>query len=675
MRELRDEIQEALDHINPADCDYTEWLNVGMTLKNEGLPFDMWDQWSLRDPDRFKSGKCLYKWNTFDRDGLNKDTIFWLCRRKSGHIVHGSGDWKKTYYQPAKPITHKPKILKKEPGEEWDPKKDMIAYLSALYDSDDYVSYTTACAWNEEKGKWEPRAGVHGRTAGQLIEELKQASSIEEVLGDYNREAGAWITINPTDGKGKGKDNITDYRYALVEADESSIEDQCNKYVEMNLPVVCLVYSGSRSAHAVVHVGAKTKDEHAQRFDKLLQVCEEHGLKMDPNNRDVSRLSRAPGFLRNGHKQFLMAKSFGAASWDEWEASLYVSNLPEEIPLSAMVNPPPLRYPLIDGYLREEESLLLSGAPKAGKSYLTYQMALAIATGRKWLNHRCRQKTVLYLDGELSPELIANRFKAIQEKMLIPVFPDNLHVISTKSKMISLDDIASDLEHYPGKYEVIIIDPLYMFIDVDENDNSQMASQMKMIRRMNAAGASVIVVHHMSKGIQAGKASIDRASGAGVLGRFFDSVVTLNKLDDEAEDHGIAERIEADTRSFRKPEPLNVWFDEFHTIDTGGDLSCRSYFNPLKANIEKKNENIVSKTMHCYHWMNENGKLDSDKTFSVQDYRSAYGKEYGKEPPRNTAYDHLEKAGFSYEKKGKIRRYYLSDPESSEEPEDDEEAG
>lgn len=42
---------------------------------------------------------------------------------------------------------------------------------------------------------------------------------IGRVLGDYSPEAGAWIRFNPLDGKGVKNENVTDFRYALVESD------------------------------------------------------------------------------------------------------------------------------------------------------------------------------------------------------------------------------------------------------------------------------------------------------------------------------------------------------------------------------------------------------------------------------------------------------------------------
>ena len=56
------------------------------------------------------------------------------------------------------------------------------------------------------------------------------------MLGDYKEEAGAWIRFNPLDGNGVKNENVTDYRYALIESDDMPIEDQNAIVRELELP-------------------------------------------------------------------------------------------------------------------------------------------------------------------------------------------------------------------------------------------------------------------------------------------------------------------------------------------------------------------------------------------------------------------------------------------------------
>lgn len=66
-------ILSALDAIDPADCDYMQWIRIGVGLKEAGLGADIWDEWSRRDPDRYKPGECSKKWDTFKEPGQNSN--------------------------------------------------------------------------------------------------------------------------------------------------------------------------------------------------------------------------------------------------------------------------------------------------------------------------------------------------------------------------------------------------------------------------------------------------------------------------------------------------------------------------------------------------------------------------------------------------------------------------
>ena len=68
-------VRRMLDFINPSTLTYDEWLAVGMALKNIGMDYSDWEQWSRTD-DRFKDGECQYKWNSFDRDGYDIGTLY-----------------------------------------------------------------------------------------------------------------------------------------------------------------------------------------------------------------------------------------------------------------------------------------------------------------------------------------------------------------------------------------------------------------------------------------------------------------------------------------------------------------------------------------------------------------------------------------------------------------------
>lgn len=47
-----------LENIDPSRLDYSEWVSVGMALKDEGFTVQDWDNWSKSDV-RYHEGDCL----------------------------------------------------------------------------------------------------------------------------------------------------------------------------------------------------------------------------------------------------------------------------------------------------------------------------------------------------------------------------------------------------------------------------------------------------------------------------------------------------------------------------------------------------------------------------------------------------------------------------------------
>lgn len=63
-----DKVNELLNYISP-DCDYEDWLRVGMALHHGGYSVSLWERWSARrgDEHRNTSNDCAQKWQGFGR--------------------------------------------------------------------------------------------------------------------------------------------------------------------------------------------------------------------------------------------------------------------------------------------------------------------------------------------------------------------------------------------------------------------------------------------------------------------------------------------------------------------------------------------------------------------------------------------------------------------------------
>lgn len=534
---------EALHYIQPSELDYSEWVQVGMALKEAGYSCSDWDEWSMADT-RYHAGECERKWDSFRGTGspVTGGTIVQMAKERgwrsrydddepgyelSWDSVIGSGDGVlvDTGWLEGEAV-HEP--------DSWNPVEDLTKYLETLFDSDDNVGYVTE-SW-EKDGKYLPSKGAFDRTAGELIKQLHKYGDVGAVFGDCNPEVGAWIRFNPLDGKGVKNDNVTEYRYALVESDCMELEKQHAMIKELELPVACLVYSGGKSIHAIVRIDAGTYEEYRKRVDYLYAVLKKNGMQVDTQNKNPSRLSRMPGVMRKGHKQFLMATNIGKSSFSEWKEWIEAAtdDLPDFQSIAEVKScRPVLAPPLIDGILRQGHKMLLVGPSKAGKSFSLLELAICIAEGKPWMGHACARGQVLYVNLELDTNSCWNRILDVYEKLGYDI-SDNMDVWNLRGRSVPMDKLAPKLIRRASKkkYIAIIIDPIYKVITGDENSADQMAAFCNQFDKVcTELGCAVIYCHHHSKGSQGQKRSMDRASGSGVFARDPDALIDMIELE------------------------------------------------------------------------------------------------------------------------------------------------
>ncbi len=541
-----DKINDILSAIPPSALSYQEWLNVGMALKHEGLPCSLWDSWSQADK-RYVEGQCFRKWETFNGTSapVTGGTIlqYALDRgyRPSGHeigwddeIGRGKDDLQVIRNDGWLEQKEVPKPPRADKGV-----NELIRYLEALFESGENVGYVVE-SYQDEKGKYIPKnKGSYSRTAGQLIEELKKCQGdIGKVLGDYNQGAGAWIRFNPMDGKGVKNENVTEYKYALVESDTASIEQQYTILTELQLPIAMMVHSGSKSLHAIVRIDALSYDEYRKKVDFLYSVCQKNRLEVDKQNKNPSRLSRMPGVQRGNQQQYIVAENIGLKSFDEWKE--YIESINDDLPdvdaLSSYLNDlPPLADELIEGILREGHKMLIAGPSKAGKSYALIQLCIAVAEGTKWMGKQCQKGEVMYVNLELDKASCLHRFADVYKALGIP--PQNAGAIdiwNLRGKSVPLDKLAPKLIRRALKksYKMVVIDPIYKVITGDENSADQMANFCNQFDKIcTDLGCATVYCHHHSKGSQGQKKSADRASGSGVFARDPDALLDLIELE------------------------------------------------------------------------------------------------------------------------------------------------
>lgn len=235
---------------------------------------------------------------------------------------------------------------------------------------------------------------------------------------------------------------------------------------------------------------------------------------------------------------------------------------------------PPMRTPIIDGYLRRSEIMNLIAATKVGKTYLALDMAMAVVTGSRWFGYQTTKGNVFYLDNECHQETTDNRIAAITEaRGYSPEELGGLYVKNLRGKTYDVEDIPQILgeinrmNKVQGDVTLCVLDAWYRFRtgeDADENSNTDTARAYNELdgfaQRCNIAFA---LVHHSPKGNQALKATTDGGAGAGAQSRAADTHLLIRPH----EEQGCA-CVHAETRSWRRPNPFVVrWNYPLWTVE------------------------------------------------------------------------------------------------------------
>lgn len=677
--ESKIDLRELLEYIDPSQCSYDEWLNVGLALHQEGYPMFVWEEWSADDGERFHEGECAAKWESFGRYTgklVTGATITQMAKENGWTSKHKFENNEALSFDSMVLATtpEQYQVVDKNWIEESDVhipksypleqrKQDIVTYLTTLFEPEEYVGYVVN-TFALPDGKQSPTMGNYSRTVQQILDGINGTTQLENVFGTFNKEMGAWIRFNPIDGKGVKNDNVTAFRYMLLESDNMSLGKQKAILEQLELPIAAMVFSGGKSIHAIVKVDAYSYEEYRKRVDFIYSIAQKNGFKPDKKNRNPSRLSRMPGVMRDGNPQFLMATNIGKENykeWEEWIASVN-DDLPEPEELDALWdNMPDLAPPLIEGILREGHKMLIAGPSKAGKSFALIQLCISIAEGKPWFGFDCTQGKVLYVNLELDRASCLHRFKDVYEALeQQPTNIGNISIWNLRGKSLPMDQLAPKLIRRAQKrnYKAIIIDPIYKVITGDENSADQMANFCNQFDKVcTELKCAVIYCHHHSKGSQTGKRSMDRASGSGVFARDPDALLDLLELElenmneDKLQDAPIdtsqctAWRMEGTLREYPKFKPVDLWFEyPIHKVDTNGFLAMAQFDSPQSKGLdkmnkrkqavkEKKKEQLVDAFNIAAAENGFNGKADIKRVAEIMEVSEMTVRRYLRETP------------------------------------------
>ena len=139
-----------------------------------------------------------------------------------------------------------------------------------------------------------PARGDEGVPIGQAIirtrEDWLAAAVAREPLPQF-------YCINPVSKDGRKLENVTAYRNFLIEIDKGSdgepvsLEKQYGIINASGLPLTALSFSGNKSMHGLVNLGASNADEFAERARIIKALIPD----LDNSATSVNNLSRVPG--------------------------------------------------------------------------------------------------------------------------------------------------------------------------------------------------------------------------------------------------------------------------------------------------------------------------------------------------------------------------------------------
>ena len=483
----------------PADLPRPEWVRVGMAAHAAALPLDDWNDWSAQAAS-YNGQACRATWRSFkDGKGIGAGTLFAIANEHGWH----DGDTRPaTAKPPARPIQASAK-----------PRAGMGA--AEIWARSEPTTY--AHPYIVRKG-----------AAGVPLENLRVVPVDDPLRIMGESMAGALVVpciaidgtlsslqfIAPPDvadrltAKGKpGKLNLPGHAmqgwFTVGELVPGGVA-----YIVEGIGQAWACWQATGAA-AVVCFGAGNMGKVAtalreQDPSARLAVVPDVGKEVDafkiaagvagliapmpdgwPHNSDVNDLAQRDGM------EALEAMLLSASAPPKPEPRYKLLNGAD---LAAL---PPLQW-RVRGVLPAVGLAGLYGPSASGKSFLAFDMAAAIAEGRRWFNCRIEAAPVVYaaLEGEAGFKLRAQAWEAHQGRAL----PAGLHMVLQPFKLTEPQDV-HDLAAVVPAGAVLFLDTLNRAAPTaDENSSRDMGEILEAAKQLqNMTGGLVVLVHHTGK--------------------------------------------------------------------------------------------------------------------------------------------------------------------------------
>lgn len=154
----------------------------------------------------------------------------------------------------------------------------------------------------------------------------------------------------------------------------------------------------------------------------------------------------------------------------------------------------------MDGLIGPGMLTLWAAEPKTGKSFAAMQIGHALATGSPLWDFpgTGRKLRVLYFQGELSKGMVYARQKSLFGESAIKD-PRRYALTAKPPEPIDLVQSPEALTDLADEFDVVIVDPISVFISSDEAKSYAVNEVVGVFDRLRDQGKAVLLVHHTRK--------------------------------------------------------------------------------------------------------------------------------------------------------------------------------
>ena len=316
------DIRELTQYIPTEDFrEQNDWLYIAHVFKAAGLGEEDFDEWCRLDPEKYgEDAIARYRSLTPTESPEHATNILLKIAREYGYTYQGKFD-----QLPSVALTPCYRTVNKPVDEELPPFETEKARTDAM-------KILNQIGWKFTLANYTNRSLIKPDIRPKQEESYHlEISDFPAAFGKLgNLYEGCAFLLNAIDSKklqedreagttkGVKKEHFLTYDWCLIESDVGTIEEQWNKLLSLDLPLLAVVHSGNKSLHCYCHVGARTLEEYDRRTAMLMKYCEVNGFAVDPATRNINRWVRFPYAKRGGRMQYPVWTCEKYRTFNQW---------------------------------------------------------------------------------------------------------------------------------------------------------------------------------------------------------------------------------------------------------------------------------------------------------------------------------------------------------------------